>query len=99
MRTGRDIEATISRRERVRAIERTLAAEAGCALWDALDFMGGPGAMAEWVTADPPLARADHVHATARGAVLTAMALADALLLRHDLAGAAAPADTRVATP
>lgn len=87
------------RLERVRAIERTLAAEAGCALWDALDFMGGPGAMAEWVTADPPLARADHVHATARGAVLTAMALADALLLRHDLAGAAAPADTRVATP
>ena len=44
------------RLERVRAIERTLAAEAGCALWDALDFMGGPGAMAEWVTADPPLA-------------------------------------------
>jgi len=75
-----------SRLGRVREVELAVAAQAGCALWDALDFMGGPGAMAEWVNADPPLARPDHVHATARGAVLTAMALGDALLLAHDQA-------------
>ncbi len=77
-----------ARLARAREVELAVAAEAGCAVWDALDFMGGPGAMAEWVTADPPLARPDHVHATARGAVLTAMALADALLLSHDQAAA-----------
>lgn len=80
----------------VRRLERELAAEAGCALWDALDVMGGPGAMAAWVAADPPLARPDHVHTTARGAVLTAMALADALLLHHDLATATVDPAPRV---
>lgn len=82
-----------------REVELAVAAEAGCALWDALDFMGGPGAMAQWVNADPPLARPDHVHTTARGAVLSAMALADALLLRHDQVGVAAPPDPVVAMP
>jgi lysophospholipase L1-like esterase len=84
---------------RVREIELAVAAEAGCALWDALDFMGGPGAMADWVNADPPLARPDHVHATARGAVLTAMALADALLLQHDRTQVDTTPDERVALP
>lgn len=75
----------------VRRIEREVAAASGCALWDALDFMGGAGAMDAWVHADPPLARPDYVHTTSRGAVLTATAVADALLLRYDAGLAPAP--------
>jgi lysophospholipase L1-like esterase len=47
--------------------QRRMATEFGCGFFDLVAFMGGPMSMPAWVTAEPPLAAADHVHLTARG--------------------------------
>lgn len=70
----------------VRRIEREMATEHGCALWDAQAFMNNPGGMDAWVHADPPLAKDDYVHTTGRGATMIAMAVADAILWGYDAA-------------
>ncbi|MCA9719050.1 MAG: hypothetical protein KC468_30560, partial [Myxococcales bacterium] len=67
-------------------IQRELGPAHGCGVWDGLAFMGGFGAMARWVHADPPLARGDYLHFTRRGSVLKSMVLSDALLLEYDWA-------------
>lgn len=69
------------------AVQRELARTAGCGFWDAQAFMGGPGSMAAWVTSEPPLAQADGLHTTRRGAVRKAAAFADALMYAYDAAG------------
>lgn len=66
------------------AIERDLAAAAGCGFWDGMAFMGGPGAMARWVAATPPLAREDHLHFRRRGSATLGQALCDALSMSYD---------------
>jgi lysophospholipase L1-like esterase len=68
----------------VRRAELELADEHGCALWNAYEFMNGRGGMEAWVTAEPPLAASDYVHTTSRGAVMIAMAVADALVWGYD---------------
>ena len=55
------------RTDEVIAVQREVAREAGCAFFDSRAFMGGPLSMLQWVAADPPLARGDHVHLSARG--------------------------------
>jgi hypothetical protein len=60
--------------------QRQVAAEEGCGFWDGVAFMGGELSMPAWVTADPPLARRDHLHYTRRGGARKGMALADALM-------------------
>ena len=67
-------------------IQRELAPEHGCGVWDGLAFMGGFGAIADWVHAEPPLARGDYLHFTRRGSVIKAMTLSDALMLEYDWA-------------
>ena len=62
------------------AAQREVAAEAGCAFWDALAFMGGEGSMALWALAEPAMGRPDHTHLTRRGYVRMGMALTDALM-------------------
>ena len=47
--------------------QREIAQSQGCAFFDARAFMGGPLSMLRWVSANPPLARGDHVHLSARG--------------------------------
>jgi len=59
----------------VREIERRQAGAAGAVFWDWSVIMGGACAMHQWVVADPPLARGDHVHMTAAGYNRTAEAL------------------------
>ena len=59
----------------VRSIERRTAGSAGAVFWDWSTIMGGACAMDQWVTADPPLARGDHVHMTLAGYDRTADAL------------------------
>lgn len=71
------------------AVQRELARAHGCGFWDAQWFMGGPGSMAAWVTSDPPLAQADGLHTTRRGAVHKGVAFVDALMFAYDAAGAA----------
>jgi len=66
----------------IRAIERRLAPEFGCALWDALSFVGGEGAKAAWVEAG--LARDDYLHLTRAGYVRLGIGFADALMQRYD---------------
>ncbi|MBC8073347.1 MAG: hypothetical protein IAG13_33815 [Deltaproteobacteria bacterium] len=70
--------------ELVRTTEQGIAARHGCALWSAQAFMNNPGGMDAWVHADPPLAKDDYVHTTARGAAMIAMAVSDAILWGYD---------------
>ncbi len=73
----------------IAAIERDLAAQHGCGFWDGMAFMGGPGAMARWVAATPPLARDDHLHFRRRGSATLGQALCDALAMSYDADDAA----------
>jgi lysophospholipase L1-like esterase len=72
------------RLDEIVAIQRELAPEYACGLWDGQRFMGGFGAIDAWVHAEPPLARADYLHFTRRGSALKAMTLSDALMLEFD---------------
>lgn len=49
------------------AVQRRVAAAAGCAFYDQLSAMGGPGSIASWSTEDPPRAQKDRVHLTRDG--------------------------------
>jgi len=64
--------------------QRAAARDAGCAFFDTLAAMGGPGAMDRWAAMDPPLAAQDRVHLTARGYRALGQAIADALLHAYD---------------
>ncbi len=48
-------------------IERRVAGAAGCAFYDQLASMGGPGTIAVWADADPPRAQRDRTHLTRDG--------------------------------
>jgi lysophospholipase L1-like esterase len=61
-------------------VKRDLAARHGCAFFDTVAFMGGRMSMLEWVRADPPLARDDYVHFSARGYRRLGEVLLDGLL-------------------
>lgn len=63
----------------VRAQEE--ATRAGCAFWDTLAAMGGPGSILVWGAARPPLAARDRVHLTRGGYEKLADALVDEVLL------------------
>ncbi|MBI2897569.1 MAG: hypothetical protein HYY06_28685 [Deltaproteobacteria bacterium] len=62
--------------------ERAAAARAGCAFWDTLADMGGPGSIIEWHRQRPRLAARDHVHLTALGYERLAAPIAAELLRR-----------------
>lgn len=51
----------------VREVMRQLAREQGCAVWDCMAVMGGPGSIAQWQKAG--LAQADRIHLTRSGYV------------------------------
>ena len=80
------------------ATQRDVAREAGCAFWNAQQFMGGEGAMAFWAAAQPAMAMSDHLHLNRRGYTRMGMALADALMFDFDGgAPVPAPGDTLLA--
>jgi lysophospholipase L1-like esterase len=64
------------------AIQRRVAQAHGCAFFDTMAFMGGPGSMPKWVEAG--LARDDHVHLSPKGYAFLGHALANALLATYD---------------
>jgi lysophospholipase L1-like esterase len=66
--------------------QREVAGEAGCAFWDAMQFMGGEQSMVTWAAAQPAMAQSDHLHLTRRGYTRMGMALADALMFDYDAA-------------
>jgi lysophospholipase L1-like esterase len=47
--------------------QRELAFEEGCAFFDSVAAMGGPGSLLRWAHHDPPLVAPDRVHLSARG--------------------------------
>jgi lysophospholipase L1-like esterase/murein DD-endopeptidase MepM/ murein hydrolase activator NlpD len=65
-------------------LQRAAAREAGCAFFDTLAAMGGPGAMDRWATMEPPLGAQDRVHFTARGYRALGQAIAGAVLRAYD---------------
>ncbi len=72
--------APASRVVELAALAREVARSEGCAFFDAIAAMGGPGSMQAWIDADPPLAARDRVHLTARGYARLGEAIADLLL-------------------
>src|SRR5690606_7454781 len=65
-------------------VQRAVAADMGCAFWDARAFMGGEMSMTRWAASDPPMARDDHIHFTRRGYVRLGMGLVDAMMVAFD---------------
>lgn len=63
------------------AAQREVAAEVGCAFYDAFRSMGGDGAVLRWVGAG--LIKSDMTHPTPRGAELLGQALFEALERSH----------------
>lgn len=71
--------------------QREVAAEAGCAFWDMMQFMGGEQSMVTWAAAQPAMAQSDHLHLTRRGYARMGMALTDALMFDYDAAAMPGP--------
>lgn len=65
-------------------VQRRVALEHGCGFWDTKAFMGGELSMTLWATAEPPMAKQDHIHFTKRGYVRIGMALVDAMMVAYD---------------
>ena len=66
------------------AAQRRAADESGCAFYDQLAAMGGPGAIGRWASESPPRARRDFVHLTRAGYAFVAEALVHDLVMAYD---------------
>ncbi|GDX78973.1 hypothetical protein LBMAG42_07840 [Deltaproteobacteria bacterium] len=66
------------------AVQQKVAAEAGCAFWNAFEAMGGEGAIVAWGKRKPPLAWTDLLHLSAAGQDLVGQGLADAIEAGYD---------------
>lgn len=60
--------------------QKNIAKEAGVALWNMFDAMGGENSMPKWVSANPPLAFKDYIHFNDLGAAKIAQLFTTALL-------------------
>jgi lysophospholipase L1-like esterase len=63
---------------------RSAAGEAGCALFDTYEAMGGQGTIARWVREHPPRAAGDRTHLTPLGAKAIGGLLTSALLRAYE---------------
>ncbi|MFT5681287.1 MAG: hypothetical protein ACI8RZ_002193 [Myxococcota bacterium] len=70
--------------DRLIRFQKMVAAEQGCAYWDARAAMGGEGAFARWLRVKPRLASPDLMHITRPGGQLLGDVLADLLLDAYD---------------
>jgi len=75
--------ATSPRIEQIVAAERAIAGAAGCAFYDQLAAMGGPGTIAAWAEAEPPRARPDRTHLTRDGYAMLGNAFANDLMAAY----------------
>ncbi|MCW0483377.1 GDSL-type esterase/lipase family protein [Gaoshiqia sediminis] len=66
--------------QQIKQLQHEIAAETHCVFFDLEAYMGGPGSMVDWVTAQPPLARTDYTHFTGEGAKKIGLELARLLL-------------------
>lgn len=66
------------------AAQRRVAADWGCAFWDARAAMGGEDAIVRWGQMKPPLAWTDLLHLSSTGQDIIGQLLADAILAHYD---------------
>ena len=71
--------------ENVRDALKEATFRAGGAYWDMYEAMGGRNSMPSWVAADPPLAAADYIHFSPRGARLIGDMFYNALIWEYQL--------------
>jgi lysophospholipase L1-like esterase len=65
-------------------IQRRVAGAAGCAFYDQLEAMGGPGSIAAWAAEPEPRAQRDRMHLTRSGYAQVGTSFADDLLHGYD---------------
>ena len=83
---------TVPRLLDIVAMERRVAAAAGCAYYSQLDAMGGPGSMAGWALEAPPRAMLDRTHLSRQGYAELGDALASDLVRAYETyRGSASP--------
>jgi len=75
--------ATSPRLEQIIAAERKIADAAGCAFYDQMAAMGGPGTIAAWADMEPPRAQRDRTHLTREGYAMLGNAFANDLLAAY----------------
>lgn len=68
----------------IAAIQRRVAAAAGCAFYSQIDAMGGPGSIAAWAEEPEPRAQGDRTHLTRSGYAQVGAALAADMLRAYD---------------
>lgn len=66
------------------AVQQRVAEAAGCAFYNQLDAMGGPGSMATWAAEAEPRAQSDRVHLTRTGYARVATSFTTDLLRAYD---------------
>ena len=65
--------------------QKEVAAEMGCAYWDAQAAMGGNGSFLKWKNHKPKLASPDLAHLTRKGRDLIGETLADSIIRAYDI--------------
>lgn len=76
---------TSPRLELVATMERKVAAAAGCAYFNEIEVMGGPGSIAGWALEDPPRAMLDRTHLSRQGYTEVGEAIAGEILRAYDV--------------
>jgi len=90
---------TLPRLLEVAAMERRVAAAAGCAYFSQLDAMGGPGSIAGWAMEAPPRAMLDRTHLSRQGYSELGQAIAGEILRAYDTFRAASGMPARPLAP
>jgi lysophospholipase L1-like esterase len=76
---------TLPRLLDVIATQRRVAHAAGCAFYDQLEAMGGPGTIAQWAEEPQPRANRDRVHMTRAGYAQLATSIAGDLMAGYEV--------------
>jgi lysophospholipase L1-like esterase len=75
---------TVPRILEIAAMQRRVAQAAGCAFYDQIEAMGGPGSMAAWAEEPQPRAQQDRMHLTKSGYAQVGTSLATDMLHAYD---------------
>jgi lysophospholipase L1-like esterase len=81
---GQDDWRTLPRLLEIVAVQRKVAEAAGCAFYDQLSVMGGPGSIAAWAVEPQPRAMRDRVHLTRGGYSQLATSFTSDVLRAYD---------------
>jgi hypothetical protein len=68
----------------IAALQRKVAEAAGCAFYDQIEAMGGPGSIVTWAAEPEPRGGKDRIHLTRRGYAHLATTFAGDLMRGYD---------------